>query len=173
MLELRILEADDWPIWRELRQAALAEAPSAFGSTLAEWQGPGDREVRWRARLEIPGGFNVVAVVDGRPAGMVSGVPDEEAEDAVELISMWVSPAARGQGVGDALMQAVEHWATGRGAAHIRLSVMPDNPRAAALYERHGFTDTGVPGDPLPDGRGHERVLAKDLPSRQPRTPRA
>ena len=40
MLELRTLESDDWPIWRELRLAALAEAPYVFGSTLAEWKEP-------------------------------------------------------------------------------------------------------------------------------------
>ncbi|NJP30255.1 GNAT family N-acetyltransferase, partial [Microbispora sp. SCL1-1] len=27
MIELRVLYEDDWPIWRELRLAALAEAP--------------------------------------------------------------------------------------------------------------------------------------------------
>jgi hypothetical protein len=54
MLELRTLESDDWRLWRELRLGALAEAPHAFGSTLAEWQGPGDREERWRSRLSIP-----------------------------------------------------------------------------------------------------------------------
>jgi GNAT superfamily N-acetyltransferase len=99
MLELRTLESDDWPIWRELRLAALAEAPYAFGSTLAEWKGAGDREERWRARLEIPGARDVVAVLGGHPAGMASGVPAEEGASA-ELISMWVSPVARGQGVG-------------------------------------------------------------------------
>jgi ribosomal protein S18 acetylase RimI-like enzyme len=94
---------------------------------------------------------------------MASGVPVEHAEGSVELISMWVSPVARGRGVGDCLIREVERWAAQRGATSLRLSVMPDNIRAAALYERHGFTDTGVPGDLLPDGTGRERVMAKDL----------
>ncbi|MFE9555602.1 GNAT family N-acetyltransferase [Streptomyces sp. NPDC006692] len=161
MLELRTLESDDWPVWRELRQAALAEAPYAFGSTLAQWQGDGDREDRWRARLEIPGAHNVVAVVDGRPAGMASGIPVEQ--DSVELISMWVSPAARGRGVGDRLIREIARWAAERGAKSLSLSVMPDNERAAALYERHGFRDTDVPGDLLADGTGRELVMIKDL----------
>ncbi|NJP68146.1 GNAT family N-acetyltransferase [Streptomyces spiramenti] len=162
MLELRTVEADDWPLWRDLRLAALAEAPYAFGSTLAQWQGSGDREERWRARLAIPGACDLVALRDGLPVGMASGVPGEGAANT-ELISMWVSPTARGEGVGDYLIQAVERWATGRGATTLRLSVMPDNRKATALYERHGFTDTGEPGDLLADGVGRERVLAKRL----------
>ncbi|WP_329281640.1 GNAT family N-acetyltransferase [Streptomyces sp. NBC_01451] len=160
MLQLRTLESDDWPIWRELRLAALAEAPYAFGSTLAEWKGAGDREERWRARLEIPGARDVVAVLNGHPVGMASGVPAEE-DASVELISMWVSPVARGQGVGDLLIGAVERWAVERHAKTLCLSVMPDNARAIALYERHGFADTGELGDLLPDGVRRERVMAK------------
>ena len=163
MPELRTLESDDWSIWRGVRLTALAEAPHAFGSTLAEWQGAGDREDRWRARLEIPGSHNVIAMVDGRPVGMVSGVPVEHPGDSVELISMWVSPMVRGRGVGDCLIREVERWAAERGAKSLRLSVMPDNLRAAALYKRRGFTDTGEPGELLPDGAGRERVMAKDL----------
>ncbi|MEU3270990.1 GNAT family N-acetyltransferase [Saccharomonospora sp. NPDC006951] len=163
VLELRAVNSDDWPLWRELRLAALAEAPYAFGSTLAQWQGEGDREDRWRARLEIPGAHNVVAVTDGIPAGMASGVPAEDAGDHVELISMWVSPPARGKGVGDSLIREVERWAIEQGATSLRLAVMPDNVRATALYERHGFFCTGEQGDLLPDGAGRERIMAKDL----------
>ena len=63
-----MLTPGDWAVWRELRLAALAEAPYAFGSRLSDWTGEGDREERWQARLAIPGSFNVVAVMDGRPA---------------------------------------------------------------------------------------------------------
>ncbi|MGW6059282.1 N-acetyltransferase family protein [Streptomyces sp. NPDC055189] len=161
MIELRTLEADDWLLWRELRLAALAEEPSAFGSTLAQWQGSGDQEERWRARLSIPGARDLVALLDGRPVGMVSGVPGEG--DCVELISMWVDAAARGRGVGDCLVQGVERWGAERGAGTLRLCVMPDNLNATALYERHGFADTGELGDLLSDGVRRERVMAKSL----------
>ncbi|MFF4191283.1 GNAT family N-acetyltransferase [Nonomuraea sp. NPDC001831] len=132
MIELRILEPDDWPLWRELRLAALADAESAFGSTLADWQGDGDREERWRGRLAMHGSHNVVAFFDGHPAGMAGGVPTETA-DSVELVSMWVSPSARGRGVGHHLIREIERWATRRGAGTLRLSVKPGNAPATAL----------------------------------------
>jgi len=169
MLELRTVGPDEWPVWRELRLAALAEAPYAFGSTLAQWQGEGDREERWRARLELPGSHNVVAVLDGCPVGMASGVPADVA-DRAELISMWVGPGARGRGVGSRLIGEVERWAVQRGSVTLRLSVMPDNHAAIALYERHGFVDTGEPGDLLTDGVGRERVMAKILDGASPRS---
>ncbi|OMI39822.1 GNAT family N-acetyltransferase [Streptomyces sparsogenes] len=142
MIELRVLTADDWPLWRELRLAALADAPYAFGSRLADWQGEGDREERWRARLEIPGSYNVVAVLDGKAVGMASGVPGPRA-GVVELISMWVDSHARGRGVAGHLVRAVEEWGLEAGAEVLRLNVMPDNARALAFYRRVGLTEAG------------------------------
>jgi hypothetical protein len=94
VIEMRAVSPDDWEIWRMLRLAALAEAPYAFGSLLADWQGRNDREDRWRSRLSIPGSFNVVAEIDDQPVGMASGVPTIE-DSVVELISMWIAPTAR------------------------------------------------------------------------------
>ncbi|WP_155368463.1 GNAT family N-acetyltransferase [Catellatospora vulcania] len=162
MIELRVLTADDWPVWRELRLAALAEAPDAFGARLADWQGDGDRAERWRGRLEIPGSHNLVATIGGRPAGMASGVPTGE-PGVVELISMWVHPDARGQGVGDRLLAAVEQWARQVGAHVLKLAVADGNASAAALYRRNGFHLTEEIGDLMPDGVRREQIMAKPL----------
>ncbi|MFJ6602437.1 GNAT family N-acetyltransferase [Streptomyces lydicus] len=161
MIELVVLTPDDWGRWRELRLAALAEAPYAFGSTLADWQGDGDREERWRGRLSIPGSHNLLALWDGEPAGMASGVPGPR-DGVVELISLWVAGKARGRGVGDRLIEAVVGWAERERAEVVELAVTPGNARAVALYRRHGFADTGQLGDVLPDG-SRERVMARRL----------
>ena len=142
MIELRAITPNDWRTWRELRLKALREAPYAFGSTLAEWQGAGDTQRRWRARLsEVP--CNLVAFLDGVAAGIASGTalsPD----GTVELISMWVAPFARGQGTGDALVSGVIQWAREQCASRVTLAVVPDNEHAIALYERHGFSENGT-----------------------------
>jgi ribosomal protein S18 acetylase RimI-like enzyme len=139
VIEIRTVAPAEWQVWRELRLAALAEAPAAFTSRLADWQEAGEQ--RWRERLAIPGSVNFVALLDGRPAGMVSGLPGPGG--APHLSTMWVSPAGRGRGVGDRLVQAVAQWASAQGAAELRLTVAGDNGRAAILYRRHGFADTG------------------------------
>jgi ribosomal protein S18 acetylase RimI-like enzyme len=71
---------------------------------------------------------------------------------------MWVHPAGRGKGAGDALTQAVAAWSRESGARTLRLTVMDNNPAAAALYERNGFRFTGVVDEVRPrrpPGAGH------------------
>ncbi|MEV4278696.1 GNAT family N-acetyltransferase [Actinoplanes xinjiangensis] len=162
MIEMRVLAENDWKVWRALRLAALTEAPYAFGSRLADWQGDGDDEQRWRDRLSIPGSYNVVALLDGQPVGMASGVPTDQ-DGVVELISMYVTPAGRGRGVGDQLLHAVERWARQVEAGTLRLAVAEGNRNAIALYERHGFHDAGELGDLMPDGRRREHIMTKLL----------
>lgn len=142
-----------------MRLRALAEAPYAFGSTLAGWSGLNDREARWRQRLADVE-FNVLADLGGGPVGMVSATATGQGE--AELISMWVAPEARGRGVGDALVQAVVGWATEVGARRLVLGVRQANAQAIALYRRHGFDDLGLYGDPTAPGPP-ERCMARRL----------
>jgi ribosomal protein S18 acetylase RimI-like enzyme len=145
MGELRAVMPEDWRLWREVRLAALTDAPDAFGSTLAYWSGDGDTERRWRKRLrDVP--LNLVALVDGLPIGQVSGTAVGE-DGRVELISMWVSPRQRGTGIANALVEAVAEWARGVGACEIRLSVRRGNDRAIRRYLRSGFVNVDEPGD--------------------------
>ena len=148
------LGPDDWRRWRALRLAALAEAPAAFGSTLAGWTGVGDDERRWRERLTVVP-HNLVLVRDGTDVGMVSLTAPGEGGPP-ELISLWVAPGARGDRVGDAAVDAVLALAAaaypGRGVV---LSVHADNVAARRLYARHGFVDAG----PSPDDPGELRMV--------------
>jgi ribosomal protein S18 acetylase RimI-like enzyme len=130
---IRIVTPDDWREWRDLRLEALREAPQAFSATLADWENA--PEERWRQRLR--GTHDLIADLDDRPAGMVTGFPRG---DTVELGTLWVAPHARGRGVGDALVRAVLDWA---GHRTVTLRVAEANTAATALYRRHGFEGTG------------------------------
>ncbi|MFJ5733386.1 GNAT family N-acetyltransferase [Streptomyces paradoxus] len=51
-----------------------------------------------------------------------------------------VDAAHRGQGIGSLLLREITAVAADHGCRRIRLDVIDTNPRARALYERHGFT---------------------------------
>jgi ribosomal protein S18 acetylase RimI-like enzyme len=159
MVRLRVLTTNDWPLWREVRLAALRDAPQAFKSRLQDWHSGG--EELWRARLKMPDAYNIVALLDGRAGAMASGLPGDSG--AYELRSVWVSPRTRGRGIGDQLIAAVETWARQSGATTLKLAVIPGNEPAIALYQRNGFVVTGELGDLLPDGVTRERVMVKTL----------
>ncbi|KXG49669.1 Acyl-CoA N-acyltransferase [Penicillium griseofulvum] len=156
MIKLQNIGPDEWEIWKHQRLAALANAPYAFSSKLADWENASEQ--RWRDRLSICGGYQVVASLEDTIVGMAGGILLDEPETA-ELVSMWVSPSARGRGVGDALVAAVEEWAYGSGATTIKLSVVEDNHSARKLYLRNGFVDIEIEsGDMEVNG---ERVMVK------------
>ncbi|MCK1794888.1 GNAT family N-acetyltransferase [Streptomyces sp. XM4193] len=160
---VRTLTVDDWPVWRELRLAALAEAPYAFGTTLAQWQGEGDRPDRWRARLATPGSHHVTAVAeDGVRVGMAAGMPTDS-PGTVELMSLWVGPRARGTGTGELLIAEIERWSRQQGAHTLRLAVLPANSAALGLYRRAGFANSGVRTRQLEDRTIEELVMSRQL----------
>ncbi|WP_377509101.1 GNAT family N-acetyltransferase [Octadecabacter sp. R77987] len=59
--------------------------------------------------------------------------------DRFLMDGIFVAPAARGQGVGTALLDAIADKARTRGHGEVRLDVIDTNPRARRLYERQGF----------------------------------
>lgn len=136
-IRIRRIDADEWMLFRNLRLAALRDSPDAFETTFDYWKDA--NEARWRGRLDGVA-FNVVAELDSGPAGMVSAIAPRP-DGTVELISLWVSPEARGRGVGDALVEAVVQWANEHAASSVLLGVRAANLPAIALYRRRGFVD--------------------------------
>lgn len=59
--------------------------------------------------------------------------------DVARLYSIAVADGARGRGIGEALLTAIERAARRRGAARMRLEVRQDNASAMRLYERRGY----------------------------------
>ncbi len=148
MVLVREIRADDWELMRDVRLSALAEAPYAFGSTYAREAAFG--EPQWRGRInERSVSYLAQARPDEEPAGL-AGVYVEDG--TADLVSMWVRPGCRGQGVGEALVEAAASWARGRGFCTLFLWVTESNPAAMRLYERCGFAVTGerqpLPWDP-------------------------
>jgi ribosomal protein S18 acetylase RimI-like enzyme len=146
MASIRTLHPDDWPVYRDLRLRALAEAPYAFCGTFAEESQRTDDA--WAARLAAPAlgayqqGWPFAAQLDGTPVGL-SWVKMEGA--AASLYQVWVAPEARGRGVGAALLDAAITWARARKANALHLSVTSGDGAAARLYRRAGFVDVGAP----------------------------
>jgi ribosomal protein S18 acetylase RimI-like enzyme len=70
--------------------------------------------------------------------------------------------AARGRGLGEALVGAVERMARARGSAQLRLEVRQDNAGAIRLYERLGYRLFGAYPGFYEDGADAWRY-AKDL----------
>ena len=66
------------------------------------------------------------------------------AADQAEIESLAVSPAARRQGIGRSLCEALMRWARMRGASRALLEVRMSNHTARALYESLGFCEVAV-----------------------------
>ena len=94
--------------------------------------------------------------------GLVRGTRDDSRTDSAWLISMWVAPEVRGQGVGVALIDAVVEWARASGARRLLLDVGDHNRPAISLYARMGFEPNGTTGS-LPAPRSHIREHQREL----------
>jgi GNAT superfamily N-acetyltransferase len=176
MVMVREAETGDWQLLRDVRLAALREAPYAFGSTYAREAAFGQEQ--WLDRLNSrsvtffayrqassadkgKGEERVASADGGEPAGL-AGVYEEE-DGTAEVVSMWVRPAARGLGVGQALVESAADWAKARAHETLYLWVTESNSTARTLYERCGFTPTGerqpLPSDPSLDEIRMRRAL--------------
>lgn len=81
------------------------------------------------------------------------------------LYTLAVAPEARGQGLGDALLGAVESVARAAGCTRLRLEVRSDNTAAQALYRRRAYQlERSLPGY-YDDGADGVRLVKSLVPS--------
>jgi ribosomal protein S18 acetylase RimI-like enzyme len=96
-----------------------------------------------------PALFAVVAELEGAPVGhalCILGFSTFYAAPVCNVHDIAVLPAARGRGVGGALMAAVEQQAIARGCAKLTLEVREDNHVGRGLYQSKGYQVSGLGG---------------------------
>jgi len=150
-MRIRELQRHEWALFRELRLRALGDAPDAFARTLAETLAqPDSYWIQITQSVTEPGGqVMFIGEEEGRAVGLAFGLFDKERRKTGHVGGMWVEPAARGRGVGRALLDAAIAWARSRDLDRMELWVTEGNAPAERLYQRAGFSDTGR-REPLP-----------------------
>jgi ribosomal protein S18 acetylase RimI-like enzyme len=137
------------PLWLELHHHHQAVGGPALGPYV-------DDATSWAARRELyagfiaEGGFAVLAERDGELVGygMVAVFDPEERElpdtwvtgDRVaEIETLSVAPAARGAGIGSALLDRIDLELAAEGVDDVLIAAFATNADAIRLYERRGF----------------------------------
>jgi ribosomal protein S18 acetylase RimI-like enzyme len=81
-----------------------------------------------------------VAELEGSPAGYVALT---QADDAVRIDQLFVSPEHEAEGVGRQLLEWAEGYAISERAARLEVVVESENRRALDFYRGRGFTEAG------------------------------
>lgn len=137
---IRQLEVEDAPAYRELRLRAVTEHPATFADTPAET--PEAAVFAERLRTNAPYIVSFGAFEGESLVGMAVLVrnPRQKMRHRAELVSMYVAPEVRGQGIGVALVRAViDHARTQAGLELLTLAVTVGNDSARQLYLSAGF----------------------------------
>jgi ribosomal protein S18 acetylase RimI-like enzyme/DNA-binding MarR family transcriptional regulator len=91
------------------------------------------------AELTLPAGLLLVATLRSEPVGC--GALKLHGPEPAEIKRMWVSPDARGLGLGRRLLAELERTAAAHGATAVRLETNHNLKEAIALYRSSGFEE--------------------------------
>lgn len=158
-MQVRRITGRDAALLKQVRLAALEDAPSAFGSTHAAEATRPEAEWVQRASAGSEGCDRATffAALDDEVVGLIGGYRDGPSSATVELVSMWVAPHVRNRGVGAALVDAVTAWAIETDATTVSLWVTRGNTPAETLYISKGFVTTGEV-QPLPSDSSRDEA---------------
>jgi phosphinothricin acetyltransferase len=136
MVEIRPMRADDWPVVEAIYAEGIAARSATFETATPSY------EEFDAGRLDD---HRFVAEVEGVVVGWVAASPVSSRECYAGVVehSVYVAQAARGRGVGRALVDAFVDSARSGGVWTIQTNVFPENGATLALHERVGFRVVG------------------------------
>lgn len=160
MTDIEVVEID---YADSVQTQAIVDILNSYASDPIGGAEPLAAEVRERlveALRDHPTSVVFLALDDGCPVGLAIcflGLSTFQARPLLNIHDLAVVPARRGQGIGRALLDAVQRLAVQRDCCKLTLEVQEDNTRARGLYQRFGFADFVI-GESAPT-----RFLAKRL----------
>jgi GNAT superfamily N-acetyltransferase len=127
---------------------------------------PGNDPLDWPARFDIARWGFLMARIDGQHVGgavVVASAPEldmlEGRDDLAVLWDIRVAATSRRQGVGTALLAAVETWARARGSRVLKVETQKVNLPACHFYAAHGFALGAVNRGAYPELPGEIQLL--------------
>lgn len=135
-LHLTPMQAEDWPDVERIYREGIETGNATFETQVPEWEA-WDGKTRPQPRL--------VARLHDRVVGWaaLSSVSARAVYAGVCEVSVYVAAAARGQGVGKKLLQALVHASEELGIWTLQASIFPENQASIAIHEQCGFRIVG------------------------------
>lgn len=152
--------ATDGPLLRDLRVAALTDAPYAFGETLSEVIAePPEFFLATAARhSHSDTSTSFIAFANGTPVGMVGAFVEEQPPNRAFLCALWMKPEHRGSAIAPRLVLTACSWLRLRSGPEVFAWVADANVRALAFYRKLGFKAT-PDRQPLPSNPNEFETL--------------
>ncbi|GEM47413.1 GNAT family N-acetyltransferase [Deinococcus cellulosilyticus] len=147
MPEIRVLNASDAPIYRELRLQALTHDPNAFLVDPDQYRQMPLETIEGQLSSEEDGKFTLGAFLDEKLVGMCTFIRESHPKirHKGKVVAVYVAPEARGQGVARKLMETlIERVRSYGDVEQIQLGVSHTQVAAQKLYTRLGFEIFGI-----------------------------
>lgn len=130
------MRSDDWTEVRAIYLEGIATGNATFETEAPSWQ-------VWDER-HLPHS-RIVFRDDGRIAGWaaLSRVSARACYAGVAEVSVYVSDAFRGRGIGSKLLRALVEQSEANGIWTLQASIFPENEVSVQIHLRHGFRVVG------------------------------
>jgi L-amino acid N-acyltransferase YncA len=141
---------DLWPAVREIYREGIATGNATFETELPDWE-KWNRNHRKDCRFVALEPFEkdsefVIPLERLTVIGWaaLSPVSARNVYAGVAEVSVYVAAAARGRGVGKALLQALVQESEGNGIWTLQAGIFPENTASISLHQTCGFQKVGV-----------------------------
>jgi L-amino acid N-acyltransferase YncA len=135
-LEIRAMRPDDWPRVASIYEAGIATGDATFETVAPPWDSWDDDHLK-EPRLVASRAGSVVGWA------ALSPVSDRCVYQGVAEVSVYVDPAASGQGVGRAVLGALVKASESAGIWTLQTGIFPENTASLALHQGCGFRIVG------------------------------